>query len=226
MSRAAEKRHRIAVLVAVAIVTGAAGCGVAGNATSWTAGTETTNDVWVIRHSWHTCIAVRRADVDPAVWPESRDVGDAAFLEVGWGDRDFYSKPRPSVWDAIDPVIRATPAALHVGAFDTPAAELVPGTAVVHLRVPAAGFERMTRFIQDEYVLDGAGTPVRMGRGFYERSWFYQARSRYHVIFSNSNSWVANALRAGGLPMKPGVALTAEDVIAQASAISAHPLPR
>jgi hypothetical protein len=37
---------------------------------------------------------------------------------------------------------------------------------------------------------------------------------------------VANALRAGGLPMKPGVALTAEDVIAQASAISAHPLPR
>ena len=109
-----------------------------------------------------------------------------------------------------------------VGAFDTPSAEFWPGADIVHLRVSADGFERMTRSIQAEYLLDAAGTPVRMGRGYYERSWFYQARSRYHVIFSNSNSWVASALRAGGLPMEPGVGLTAEGVIAQASAISAQ----
>jgi uncharacterized protein (TIGR02117 family) len=220
VSRAAEKRRRIAVLVAVAMVT-AAGCGVAGKTTPPAEG-GLTRDVWVVRHAWHTRIAVRRADVEVAVWPESRDVGAGTFLEVGWGDRDFYSKPRPSVWDAIDPVVRATPAALHVGALDAAPGDLLPGAASVRLRVTAAGLERLTRFIHDEYVRDADGNPVRIGRGYYARSWFYQARSRYHVIFSNSNSWVASALRTAGLPMEPGVALTADAVMDQAAALGAR----
>ena len=41
-------------------------------------------NVWVIRHGWHTRVAVALADVDPSVWPESRDLGDVGYLEVGW----------------------------------------------------------------------------------------------------------------------------------------------
>ena len=182
-------------------------------------------DVWVVSHGWHTRVAVRRADVDPAIWPESRDFGDATYLEVGWGDRDFYPEPRPSLWDAIDPVIRATPAALHVGAFAAPPHEFFPAQPVVRLAVPAIGIDGLARFIRDHHVRDAAGNAVRIGPGYDVRSAFYLATGRYHALTYNSNSWAASALRAAGAPMDAWV-VTSAGVMRQAAAIAerhAHP---
>ena len=175
-------------------------------------------EVWVVRHGWHTRVAVARADVDPSVWPESRDLGDVAYLEAGWGDRDFYPEPAPSVWDAIDPVIRLTPAALHVGGFDRPPPEFLPDAPIVRIRLSADGFARLTRFIHEQYVHEAGGAPVRIRPGYYPRSWFYLARGRYHVL-SNSNNWTVRALRTAGAPVTPWRAVTAGNVIAQAEAI-------
>jgi uncharacterized protein (TIGR02117 family) len=176
--------------------------------------------VWVVRHGWHTRVVVRGADVDPSIWPESRDFGDAAYLETGWGDRDFYPKPRPSVWDAIDPVIRATPAVLHVGVLDLPPPEVFAGESVVRLSVPAAGIDRLARFIHAHYVRDGAGNAVRILHGQYPRSAFYLATGRYHAVTYNSNKWTATALRAAGAPMDPAFVVTSGAVMRQAAGIA------
>src|ERR671937_3028115 len=117
------------VIVALAMVV-AAGCG--GPAVSFHPLAEgealgrSWKEIWAVRHGWHTRVAIRRADVDRSIWSESRDLGNVAYLEVGWGDRDFYPKSHPSIWDTIDPVIRATPAALHVGGLDRAPSALVP----------------------------------------------------------------------------------------------------
>jgi uncharacterized protein (TIGR02117 family) len=178
---------------------------------------EPLKDVWVVRHGWHTRLAVARVDVDPEVWPESRELGEVAYLDVGWGDRDFYPDPSPSVWDALDTVIRPTPAALHVVGFDRPPPTAFPGTDVVRVRVPAEGFTRLTRFIHDHYVLED-GRPVRIAPGHYASSWFYRARGRYHAL-ANSNRWTLRALETAGAPVTPWRAVTAGSVIAQARRI-------
>jgi uncharacterized protein (TIGR02117 family) len=182
---------------------------------------ERRTPVWVVGHGWHTRVAVRRADVDPALWPESRDFGDAEYLEVGWGDRRFYPKPRPSVWDAIDPVIRATPAALHVGAFDRAPPDVLIGQPVVRLAVPAGGADRLARFIGAHYERDATGNAVRIAPGYYPRSAFYRATGRYHALAFNSNRWTASALQAAGVPIDPGGLVTAGAVLRQAVAIAA-----
>lgn len=176
-------------------------------------------DVWIVSHGWHTRVAVRGADVDPAIWPESRDFGDPAYLEVGWGDRDFYSRPEPSLWDAIEPVIRATPAALHVSAFDAPPHQAFAGQPVVRLSVPAAGIDQLARFIREHYVRDAAGNATRIAPGYSPRSAFYLATGRYHALTYNSNSWAASALRAAGVPVDSSV-VTSRAVIRQATAIA------
>jgi uncharacterized protein (TIGR02117 family) len=211
-------------MAAVLLALGLGGC--AGrSSTVWPPpGQDSLKDVWVIRHGWHTRVAVAQADVDPLIWPESREIGDVAYLEVGWGDRDYYPDPDPSVWDALDTVIRPTPAALHVGGFDRPPAEAFAGTAVVRVRVPADGFTRLTRFIHDHYVREN-GAPVRIRPGHYPRSWFYLARGRYHAL-ANSNNWTLRALRVAGAPVTPWGALTAGSVIAQAKRIGERAVRR
>lgn len=158
--------------------------------------------VYLVRHGWHTRIVVRRADVDRRIWPESDDLGDVAFLEVGWGDAAYFQADTPTVWQGIDALLRPTPAALHVGGFDRPPHEFLPGYPVIGLRVSERGFDRLSRFFHDSYARTLQGNPIRTRRGQYLHSAFYLATGKYHALHT-SNTWAAKALRMAGAPIAP-----------------------
>ena len=174
--------------------------------------------MWVLDHGWHTAIVVRRADVNPALWPEVvEDFPVATFVEVAWGDRDFYMATPASVWMAIKAAFAAGGSVLHVVGFTTPIATYFPESEIVELRLSRRGFDAMTRFVSQEYQRDGEGRPTRRQRGLYGSGWFYAARSGYH-LFNTCNTWVARALRAAGLSVTPVVTITAGGVMQQVRA--------
>ena len=76
------------------------------------------------------------------------------------------------------------------------------------------GFDAMTKLFHDEYQRDGDGRAVRLGHGLYGTSWFYAARSRYH-LFNTCNTWVTRALSTAGLPVAPAGVITAGEVMRQ-----------
>lgn len=177
---------------------------------------EPTRPVWLVQHGWHTRVAVQTRDVDPAVWPESEEWGDAAYLEVGWGDAAFYPAEDPGILLALNAALRPTPAVLHVRALDRPPREAYPGQRVVRLHLSPRGFERLTRFIHDSYARDTQARPVRTAPAHDARSAFYAATGRYHLL-NTSNTWSAAALRAAGAPVAPRWTITAGGVMCQAA---------
>jgi uncharacterized protein (TIGR02117 family) len=168
----------------------------------------------VLDHGWHTAIVVRRADVDRALWPAVDDFPASTFVEVAWGDRDFYMATPASAWLAIKAAFLGDGSVLHVVGFDEPVAATFAGREVVELRVARRGFDAMTRFVAAEYQRDAEGRPRRLQRGLYGTSWFYAARSRYH-LFNTCNTWVARALREAGLPVSPAGTITAGGLVRQ-----------
>ena len=171
--------------------------------------------VRVVDHGWHTAIVVRREDVDPTIWPEVRDFADAALVEVAWGDRDFYMAEKPTGWLAVKAALFTSGSVLHVAGLAGSALASLPADAVVELAVSRDGFDAMTRFIHDEYRRNAEGGSVPLSRGLYGTSWFYAARSRYH-LFNTCNTWVARALREAGLHVTSAGTLTAGAVMHQA----------
>jgi uncharacterized protein (TIGR02117 family) len=204
---------RVAGLLAAAAL--AAGCAapVAGPAPPPGAGP--TLSVRVVDHGWHTAIVVRRDDVDPTLWPEVRDFPDAALVEVAWGDRDFYMATEATSWLAVKAALFTSGSVLHVAGLTESALASLRAGAVVELGVSRSGFDTMTRFIHDEYQRDGDGRSVPLARGLYGLSWFYAARSRYH-LFNTCNTWVARALKQAGLHVTAAGTLTAGAVMHQA----------
>lgn len=168
----------------------------------------------VVDHGWHTAIVVRRADVDRALWPAVDDFPAATFVEVAWGDRDFYMAASTSAWLAIKAAFFGDGSVLHVVGFDMPIAAYFAGSEVVTLRVSRRGFDAMTRFVSAEHQRDAEGRPRPLQRGLYGTSWFYEARSRYHV-FNTCNTWVARALAEAGLPVTTAGTITAAGVMRQ-----------
>jgi uncharacterized protein (TIGR02117 family) len=178
-------------------------------------GDEPAVAVWVLDHGWHTAIVVRRADLELGLWPEVDDFPAATFVEVAWGDRDFYMATPATPWLAIKAAFLAAGSVLHVVGFDAPMAAHFPESEIVELRLSRRGFDALTRFVGEEYQRDREGRPLRLQRGLYGASWFYAARGTYH-LFNTCNTWVARALRAAGLAVTPTGVITAGGVMEQA----------
>jgi uncharacterized protein (TIGR02117 family) len=178
--------------------------------------------IWVVHHGYHSGIVVRAADVPPRAWPARRDFPQAEFLEVGWGDRDYYMTPAPGLWIGLRALLWPTPAVLHVAAFDGPPERRFAEAGIVELTLAAPGFAALVVAVQESHqrvpAADGPDSredwPPPLGPGLYGSSRFYASRERFH-LFRTCNVWTAGVLAAAGVPLRPASALTADALFAQ-----------
>jgi uncharacterized protein (TIGR02117 family) len=175
---------------------------------------EAARVVWIVDHGWHTGLVVRASDVPDGLWPERADFPGARFLEVAWGDRDFYAAPRGTLGLALKAAFASTGSVLHVVGFAEPVARYFPDREVVEVALSPRGFEGVARFIDGAHARGSRPRAERVTIGLYGDSGFYPATGRYSLL-NTCNTWIAAALRAGGCPITPAWAATAGGVLAQ-----------
>jgi uncharacterized protein (TIGR02117 family) len=170
--------------------------------------------LYVVSHGWHTGIVLRARDVPPGRWPEAAHFPDAEFLEVGWGDRDYYRAADPGMWLALKAAFRPSPGVLHVAGFRGAVSAYFPASEIVALEVTQPGLERLSALIGASHERDAGGRSTPLGPGLYGQSRFYPSRERFHLL-RTCNVWTAQALRAAGIDVSPAQSLTAGGLLAQ-----------
>ena len=115
-------------LLAVLAFFAIAGCASTGTAPGQASEGPT---VHVAGHGMHTGIIVRAADLPPRAWPAQRDFPRAEYLELGWGDREYYQAEDFSVWLGLRALLWPTESAVHVVGFRGPAERAFPGSEIV-----------------------------------------------------------------------------------------------
>ena len=181
---------------------------------------EPSKSVYVINHNdWHTGIVIRRQDIPDRLWPENHHFKDSEYLEVGWGDRDYYMTPEPTLWMTLKAALWPTESVLHIVGFSGPVEEYFPVSEMAEIRLSLRGFERLCAFIQNAYARDVSGKAIELGPGLYGNSRFYLARAKFHLLRS-CNVWTAQAIRSTGFPITSFYAITASNVIYQTSKYS------
>lgn len=119
--------------------------------------------VAVLDHGWHSGIAVAQAELRGAAvrigrarpdlaerlqWLAARFPG-AEWLEIGWGDADFY-RATPAIGD-LDPwlglraLLWPTASVMQVVPGTGPVGAAFPRSEIVELRLSEAGFDRLPR---------------------------------------------------------------------------------
>jgi uncharacterized protein (TIGR02117 family) len=173
--------------------------------------------IYLVAHDKHSGIVVRRADIPAGLWPEIRDFPRAEYFEVGWGDRDYYYGRNQGLLDALRAAFGTNnPSVLHVTGVRGPLAENFPASEIIEVRVTRDGFDRLVRYIHDEYDRAGGSVAAPLGPGLYGDSRFYPARQTFNLS-RTCNVWTARGLRDAGLPIEDSI--TMEGVMSQARAI-------
>ena len=173
-----------------------------------------TEPVWVVDHGWHAGLVVARSSIPRGLLPEQDDFPVARYLEVGWGDVDFYRAPDPGVALAIRASVVSRASVVHVVGLSMRPEDIASGRDVVEIRLSRPGFEALARFVDDGFDREGQRRAPVVGGGLYGTGAFYPAHGRYHLL-NTCNTWVARALRAAGVPITPVYAMTSGNLMWQ-----------
>ncbi|HEY7658409.1 MAG TPA: DUF2459 domain-containing protein [Burkholderiales bacterium] len=163
--------------------------------------------VYLVAHEKHSGIAVRRADLPAGLWPERRDFPQADYLEVGWGDRDYYYGRNQGFTDKLRAIFAPNnPSVIHVVGVRGTLAQNFPASEVIELKLSRDGFERLIRYIHDAYDRAGAPVATSLGPGLYGDGRFYPGWETFNLL-RTCNVWTARGLRTAGLPIEDSITL-------------------
>ena len=176
---------------------------------------ELGNTVYLTSHGWHAGIVIRRADIPDSVWPEHTEFPDSVYLEVGWGDSDYYRTPDPHWGITLKAALLPTASVLHVVGFSSSVPAYFPYSEIIEIRLSDPGFAELCRYIAASYLKDPAGNSVALGPGLYGESRFYESHEIYH-LFNNCNAWTDRALETAGCPLDPAPVFTVETLMDRA----------
>lgn len=171
------------------------------------------HSVLLVNHGLHAGLLIARADLARALPALAETFATGDWVEIGWGDEDFYRTPQPSLGLALRALLRPTPAALHVQPIDgTPRG--LSGGEVVEIRLSEAGYRRLLAFVVASFGRSAQGTPTDLGPGLFIGSRFYRAKGHYSLL-RTCNTWLAEALAAGGCPLRPARLVTAGQLLSR-----------
>ncbi len=177
---------------------------------------EPSKTIYLVSHGGHAGIVVKRADIPPGIWAQHTDFPEAEYLEVGWGDKDYYMMPHPHLGITLKAGLLPTASVLHLVGFRGSVTRNFPQSEVIRIDLSEAGFERLCRYLEHSYARNADGLSTPLGPSLYGDGQFYLSRETYHV-FNTCNVWVARALRDAGCPITPAGTLTADTLMERAA---------
>lgn len=175
--------------------------------------------IYLVPQGGHTGIAVRRADIPDPLWPEKRDFPHADYLEVGWGERDFYMAEAPGPWLWFKAAFFPNRSVLHLAGIRGDLAVFFPSSEIIELPLSRPALDGLLRYVDQAFARDDRAAAEPLGPGQYGDSRFYPGRETFHLL-RTCNVWTAGALRAAGLPVRD--AITLDGLMSQVRALRAR----
>ena len=136
---------------------------------------------------WHTGIAIARADVPVMVIPETADFPDAAYLEFGWGNAEYYPEPDPGAWLTVKSAFPG-PAVIHLAGLPDHPAKTFPSAEWVAVTLTDEGMQRLLDYLNASFDRRGTWRLAPSAPGLYSFSRFYSGTGSFH-LFHTCNTW-------------------------------------
>jgi uncharacterized protein (TIGR02117 family) len=164
--------------------------------------------IFIVHDAWHAAIVTKKADIPIAVLPELRDFPAAEYLEFSWGDRDYFPAPDAGLGLALKAAFWSSGSILHVVGFKDAVQNAYPSAEIIEIPLSEEGFQRLVRFISDTFSRPHPPAPAEARPGLFSNGRFYAAEGKFSLL-RTCNTWVAEALSAAGLPIRPSYVITA-----------------
>jgi uncharacterized protein (TIGR02117 family) len=180
---------------------------------SYAAG-ENGKRVFVVHNNWHAALVIRKADLTHGIVPESNQFPEAEYLEMSWGDRDYFPATEEGVGLALRAAFWSRGSVLHVVGFKGGVRDYFTDGEIIEIAVSREAFQRLTEFVSRSFSRENPAVPAQSQPGLVSDSRFYPAVGKFSIL-RTCNTWIAEALKSAGLNIRPGYVITAASLARQ-----------
>ena len=175
--------------------------------------------VFIVHDSWHAGIVLSKEDLARAALPEIADLPSARFVELSWGDKDYFPNPDSGFFMALKAAFWSSGSVLHLVGFDGDVRGFYPKAEVVELRLSAPAYDRLIAFISASFARPPDRGRAQAQAGLYSYSRFYPSTLHFSLL-NTCNTWVTRALETAGLPVSATGVITAGQLAHQLGKIT------
>ena len=172
--------------------------------------------IYVLKHRWHTGIIIKTDDVKKSMFAIANDFENTQYIEIGWGDKDFYMAEKETVCLVLKAVLLPTESVLHIAEINSHPLLSFKENEIIELKLSLDDFDKLVKYLNNSFYLNDDNSNIRLGRGLYGNSYFYLSNEKYH-LFKTCNVWIAKGLINANVSIKPFFALTSKNVMKQLS---------
>ncbi|MGE5220120.1 MAG: DUF2459 domain-containing protein [Chloroflexota bacterium] len=212
-------RPILAMLILCAVET----CSTAQTAATWSCVPTQTQcrSLIIVRNFWHAAIVLRKADLVGAALPELADFPTAHFIEFSWGDKDYFPDPDAGVLTALKAAFWSGGSVLHLVGFSENIESFYRGAEIAELSLSAPAYARLIEYLSRSFARSRDSGRAPASPGLFSYSRFYPSTEKFSLM-KTCNAWIASALEFAGLPVSPGMILTAAQLGVQIDKIKQH----
>src|SRR5688572_3710073 len=179
-----DSRFLSLMIFATLVFFALAHAGAARAANAWTCSPEEKRcrTVFIIHDSWHAAIVLRKDDLSIATLPELADFPDPSFVELSWGDKDYFPNPDSGFFMALKAAFWSSGSVLHLVGFDGEVRGFYPKAEVVEMRMSAPAYDRLIAFISASFARPPDRGRAQALAGLYSYSRFYPSTLHFSLL--------------------------------------------
>ena len=170
--------------------------------------------LYIVKHTWHTGILFSRKTASPYLTVLKNDFTNANYLEVGWGDLDFFTAKKGTVGLALKAVLWPTKSVLHVMPYKNHPSWHFGEDKLIEIEVSKKGFINLIQNINNSFELNGDSQKIKVETKGFAGGQFFLSKEKYH-LFKTCNVWTAKYIKDAGYPISSAFALTSKNVMTQ-----------
>lgn len=163
--------------------------------------------VFVVHNDWHAALVVRRADLGQGLVPERDHFPEAEYLEISWGDRDYFPATEESVGLALRAAFCSRGSVLHVVGLSGVVKDYFTDGEIIELALSRDSFRRLSEFVSGSFLRADPFMPAHSKPGLVANSRFYPASGKFSIL-RTCNTWIAEALKSAGLGINSWYVIT------------------
>lgn len=169
--------------------------------------------IYIVTHEFHSGIVFNKSDISLDYLSNADFYDDAAYIEIGFGDKQYYMADDPGIFTGARAILLPTQSVLHVVKFSLPPKITFPKSKIFPLSINNEQLELILKFVKNAFLVKD-NTISSIGGSIYLEGSFYRGKESFH-LFNTCNTWVAKALNYAGRDVRSSLVITQQSLVKQ-----------
>lgn len=169
--------------------------------------------IHLVKQQLHTGVIFSVNDQLLTYIPELYEFKEKRYVDIGWGDEDFYQTPGFNYYLAVKALFIPTNSVLRIAGYNSDVISYYgKESTVIELKISNSIYKKLCEYISAAFYKVENETVKTSNVGSHII--FYRSNGKY-TLFNTCNTWIARGLKKSGLPINTFGIITVEQLFSE-----------